>query len=177
MEEKIDVTIRGVAPLLMNRFTGEDSTKIKKLKTSYDPMEDAENSLYRDEKGRLCQLATHIEGSIIKSATQFKMKGKKTFKDAVKAGVFVEPELIPHKIQEWTIDTRPAVVQRSRVMRSRGRLDKWELDFTMNITDERLTPEIMKEILVNAGKFVGIGDFRPRFGRFEVVKFDVRKNG
>lgn len=172
MEEKINVTIRGTAPLLMHRFGGEPK-KMKRSKTEYDPKEEAESSLYTDEKGKLVQLATHLEACMIKSAVQFKMQGKKTSKDAVKAGVFVKPEMIPHKIQEWEIFTVPVVIQRSRILRSRARLNKWELNFAMKVIDERLTPNIVKEILVNAGKFVGIGDWRPRYGRFEVIKFEI----
>lgn len=31
--------------------------------------------------------------------------------------------------------------------------------------------DILKEIVEYAGKFVGIGDWRSHFGRFEIVKF------
>ena len=31
--------------------------------------------------------------------------------------------------------------------------------------------DVLKEIIIYAGKFIGIGDWRPHFGRFEVVEF------
>jgi hypothetical protein len=114
---------------------------------------------------------------MIKSASNNRIagRGKKTFKDAFKGGVFVEPRLIPHKISKWEIDLQNVVVQRSRVIRARPRFDEWELDFQILNIDERITPNIIKDILVDAGRFCGIGDFRPRYGRFEVVKFEPIK--
>jgi hypothetical protein len=31
----------------------------------------------------------------------------------------------------------------------------------------------MKRIVEDAGKWIGLGDFRPEFGLFEVVEFEV----
>jgi hypothetical protein len=33
--------------------------------------------------------------------------------------------------------------------------------------------DTLKRILVDAGKFYGLGDFRPEFGLFEVEKFEA----
>jgi len=30
----------------------------------------------------------------------------------------------------------------------------------------------LRQILEKAGNFIGVGDFRPKFGRFEVVEFE-----
>ena len=34
----------------------------------------------------------------------------------------------------------------------------------------------LKEILQSAGKYKGVGDHRPEFGRFEIVKFETKDN-
>jgi len=178
MEERINVTIRGTAPLLMHRFDdGQDIHQVKKSGKQYDKKTDAENALYKDEKGNVVHPSIHIETAMIRAATNYKIpgQGKKTFKDAFKGGVFVEPRLIPHKIPKWEIDLQNVVVQRSRVIRARPRFDEWELDFTILNIDERITPNIIKDILIDAGKFYGIGDFRPRYGRFKVIKFEPVK--
>jgi len=48
----------------------------------------------------------------------------------------------------------------------------WEAKFKILILDEdRLPQKALGEILEYAGKFVGIGDWRPHFGRFEVIEF------
>jgi hypothetical protein len=178
MEEKFNVTIRGTAPLLMHRFNdSQDTNKVKKSGKQYDKKKDAENALYKDEKGNIVHPSIHIESAMIKAATNYRIpgQGKKTFKDAFKGGIFCEPRLIQHKIPKWVIDLQNVVVQRSRVMRARPRFDEWELDFQILNIDERITPQILKDILKDAGKFCGLGDFRPRFGRFEVVRFEPTK--
>lgn len=178
MKQKIDVTIKGVAPLLQHRFDDtKDAGEIKKSGRQYNHEKQAKQALYTDKNGNIIQPAIHIENSMIKAATEFPMpgKGKKTFKDAFKGGIFVEPLEIPHKIQEWTIDKQNVVVNRARITRARPRLDEWELDFTIISIDERLTSDIIKQILNEAGNTKGIGDYRPRYGRFEVIKFEPHK--
>jgi hypothetical protein len=176
MEERINVTIRGTAPLLMHRFDdNQDGAKPRKSGMQYNKEEDSKKALYTDKDGNIVQPALNIERAMIQAATNYLLKGKKTFKDAFKGGIFVEPILIPHKMPSWEIDLQSVVIQRSRVMRSRPRFDKWELDFQILNIDERITPNIIKSALDDAGKFIGIGDYRPRYGRFEVVKFEPIK--
>lgn len=170
MKEEYSITIRGTATLLHHKFVFVDK---KKPGSSYIPEEEAETHSYRDEKGKLVQPANHIEGSMFKAAVEFKMVGKKTFKDAFKGGVFVEPNLILHKNQKHSVLTVPAVVQRARIARSRYEFPiGWELSFTITVIDERITGEILKAVLTEAGKYRGIGDDRPRHGRFEIVSFE-----
>lgn len=175
-EEKYNATIRGICPLLMHKFDdNKDSNKlIKSGSENRDPKLDAQNSLYKNERGVICQPASHIEGAMIRASTSYNMagKGKKTYKDAFKGGVFVEPQMIPHKNQKWNIDSRNVMIQRARIIRSRPRFDNWELSFSIINTDERIRGEILKEILSDAGRYFGIGDYHPRFGRFEVIKFE-----
>ena len=171
---KIDVSVKGTSPLLQHRFPEEDNPEHKstRKKLVHNAQDDAEKALYRSPDGIVHQPATHLEMTMVKAATAFKMESKKTFKDAFKGGVFVEPDTIPHKIQKWEVDKRPVVIQKARIMRARPRFDKWELDFTITVTDDRISSNILKEILDYAGLYVGIGDFRPRFGRFMVTKFE-----
>lgn len=172
---KVECTIKGIAPLMQHRFPDEDNdeNKSKKRKKVYDAQEDAEKALYRNKEGIICQPALHIERAMTKAAVQFILEGRKTYKDVVNGGVFVSPELIVHKHQTWEIDRRPEVVNRARIMRARPVFKEWELDFTMEIIDDRANISAIKEILQTAGLYYGLGDRRPRFGRFDVVKFNV----
>ena len=171
----VDVTVKGTRPLLQNDSFGEDGGSSKKGQI-YDPEEESGKRLIKDEKGKICQKATHFEGCLIKSAAEFKFKGHKTYKELFKAGVFVEPLLIKHKIPKYEIDTQQVKIGTARIIRHRPRLDNWELDFTLKILDDRIDALIAEEVLENAGKYVGVGDYRPKFGLFEVTKF-VKRNG
>lgn len=169
--------IRGIAPLLQPRFAVEDNPedKVKRKQKVFSSKDDAEKSLYRDAKGKPAQPAIHIESAMIKAAGRFILEGKQSYRDVVKAGIFCEPKFIPHKIDKWVIDRQPEVVNKARIMRSRPRFDEWELEFTMNIIDDRAQIKAIEDILTAAGMYCGIGDKRPRYGRFEVLEFKPLK--
>lgn len=171
---KAKVVVVGTAPLLQNRFAVEENPENKsKIKGKvYVDKDEAEKKLYLDGK-KVCQPANHFEASMIKASTNFKFEGKKTYKDAFKGGIFVNPMMIPHKYQKWEIDRQPVVIQRSRVMRARPRFDKWELSFEIMVIDDRISSSVVKEVLQYAGLYTGIGDMRPRYGRFEVKYFKI----
>lgn len=61
-------------------------------------------------------------------------------------------------------------------MKGRGRLDEWELKFQAICSDLRATAKDIEDILKYAGAYGGIGDFRPRYGRFEVIEFEEIKS-
>jgi len=160
--------------LLMHKYTIESESESKKMKMRYDAKEDAENALYKDDKGRIVTPSIHIESALSRAATNYKQpgKGRKTYRDLIKSGIQIEPLNIPHKYDKWEIDTQRAVIGRSAVPRSRPRFDKWELEFTINLVDPTIVPATLQEILNDAGRYIGIGDYRPRYGLFEVVKFE-----
>jgi hypothetical protein len=174
-EIRIKCYIRGTRPLLMNAFVEEAGRGPSKKGKHYDDREEAEKRLYLDEAGKICQPATHLEACMVKSAADFKFTGRKTYKEVVKSGVFVEPLMIEHGNPNWLVDRQGVVIQRARIIRCRPRFDQWELAFEIILRDERLQPMIIKEILESGGKYVGIGDYRPRYGLFEVLIFDLVK--
>lgn len=176
---KYRVVIRGIAPLLFNRFPDEDNPEGKsRQKTAHSTRdEQVEKSLYRDEKGKVYQPAEHIIGAMIKAASAFKLEGKKTYRDVVSAGVFIEPMKIVHVKQKYITDWRSVVIKatRGRVMRGRARMDTWELKFDLICIDDRMDDNALKEIIKYAGGYIGVGDYRPRYGRFEVLSLEKVK--
>ena len=189
----VDVTVEGVAPLMQHRFVingnGSDPKGGKLVTGSRDYSEEWRDSLYVDSKGEIYQPAAHFEASMVKAAVNFKITGKrgKTYKDLFRAAVFVEPEKILHGVKEpddldtdadkrLYIDVRPVVVVRARVVRHRPTFSPgWPLDFTIQVIDDQIAPELVQDVLTLAGKTVGIGDFRPKFGRFRDAKFEVSR--
>jgi len=176
-----NVVIEGVAPgLLMHKFSAQAETELlsntrKTNPKSETPAEAAEQVAYRDTEGKLCQPAEHIYAALCKAASEFKIRGrgKKTYKDPVKGNVMVWPEFIPHQVQNYVVDSRPVRIQRARVMRHRPLLPEWRLRFTLQVLDSGAVPtETLQAILARAGETIGIGDYRPRFGRFRVVSFE-----
>lgn len=170
---KINAKIKGVAPLMQHRFS-EEETKGKKKQVIYDKVADAEKAAHKDEKGYFVP-STWIEGAMLKASVQFKLTGRKTCYEAFKGGVFVDEPKIRLSNKTYTIDYRPVVVNRGRIMRSRPLFEDWNLEFSITATDDRISPETVKDALEYAGQYVGIGDFRPRYGRFALTEFEVIK--
>lgn len=178
--KRIEVEITGIAPLLQHRFPVEEhgENKSKSKKKVYVPKDEAEKALYRNAKGEIYQPSEHIYQSMIRAAVDFKFEGKKTYKDVITSGIVVSPEEIPMLSENgYEIDARPVVIQRNRVMCWRPRFNKWKLKFTIDILDdENISVAVVKEILEKAGATKGIGDYRPRFGRFMVTSFQEVDN-
>ncbi len=172
-EITISCHIRGTRPLLMNAFVSDSGNGLTKKGRIYDDNDEAQKRLYLGPDGSICTPATHIEACMVKSASDFKFSGKKTYKDIIKSGVFVEPLMIPHLKTDWKVDRQGVVVQKARIMRCRPRFDEWELKFEMVLRDERLEALNVRNILESAGKYVGIGDYRPRYGLFQIAEFEV----
>jgi len=167
--KKIKVEIEGTAPLLMHRFVPDNGSR--KKKQVYVPEDEAEVSAYRNEDGELILPSAHFKASMVKASTDFMYKGKKTYKEYIKAGIFIDETEIKLDQQEYIIHTEPVVINRSRVLSWRPRFNEWSCGFTMNVLNEDLDKTTLREILDNAGKYKGVGDHRPDYGRFEVTEF------
>lgn len=190
--QQFDVTIVGVAPLMQHRYPLPDLSQMAKGSKRQTGAKD-----YTDEwreylyvaSGQVVQPASHILGAMTKAAASFKISGKKgkTYKDLISSSIIVTPDNIPHGIEvpeqldadadkPLYLDVRPVVVNRARVPRIRPTFrEGWTLEFVIESMDDDIHPETLQDILAYAGKAVGIGDHRPRFGRFRVSKFEVRK--
>jgi hypothetical protein len=61
-----------------------------------------------------------------------------------------------------------------RVWRCFPLIPEWQADVNFYLADETITESVFEQVLAEAGKFVGIGRFRPQNGgfkgRFQVVK-------
>ena len=170
--EKYAVKTEGTVSLLQHRFEEPATDDPGKRKPGVpDYSHEWEKALYKMEDGTIYQPSEHIEGAMVRAAANFQItgKGKKTYKDLVKSAVMIEPNFIPHKFQEFVIDRRMVRVQRARIMRERPRFDKWALEFQVIITEDQLSGAMLKEILDYAGRYMGIGDYRPKYGRFQVT--------
>ena len=62
----------------------------------------------------------------------------------------------------------------------RPRVDEWECPFTLDIDESMFSPALVRAIVDDAGKKIGLGDYRPSrkgpFGRFVVKTWVVQKD-
>ncbi|MDD3984240.1 MAG: hypothetical protein WC145_13235 [Aliarcobacter sp.] len=176
------VAIRGTKPLLLHSTrVMTDAPKLARG-AKLPPEDEAELGLYKNKSGQIILPEDVILGAIKAAAVDFKVpgKGKKTYKNYVDSGLELESDALLEP-QTYEIDSRPVVVQRSRVIRSRPRFDEWSTEFRIIVldTDTWIDPfdkvygggANLRDVIAAAGKYKGLCDYRPRFGRFDVVGF------
>jgi hypothetical protein len=56
----------------------------------------------------------------------------------------------------------------AKIMRYRPILRKWSLNATIVVNEEVVNINEVKKAVQDAGALIGLGDYRPRFGRFNV---------
>lgn len=66
------------------------------------------------------------------------------------------------------VDARSVRVSMARLTRYRPRFNDWTAECTLAVDTEQINQNEVRQILENAGRLVGVGDFRPKFGRFNV---------
>ena len=61
-------------------------------------------------------------------------------------------------------------VEKRRVLRTRPRVPSgWETTHYFELLDDVIDPRDLAPIFERAGRLVGVGDWRPKFGRYEVT--------
>ncbi len=174
---EINVKIKGIKPLLQHSTYAMTLPKTKKVKSSeHDTDEEAALCLYLNENKKMCVPFIHILAAMRKAATNLKKggSGKKTLKDFVYSGLQVSPDLIEITPQKYDVDIQIVKVGNARIPRARPLFKKWEITFKIDIVDEQTWDAgTVRQVLEEAGKYQGIGDFRPLYGTFEVVSMII----
>jgi len=189
----VNCSVAGVAPLLQHKYPLPDFADLskggKKRTGEKDYSQEWREHLYINPDGEVYQPAIHFDGAMVKASAGYKIQGArgKTYAQLFKGNVFCSPDEILHGIKApddldadadkpLYLDVRPAVVQRARVVRIRPCFKPgWKLDFEITVLDDQIPANVVNEVLILAGRTSGIGDFRPKFGRFMVTKFEVCK--
>ena len=178
--KKYKVKIKGISPLLMNKpeeYGFDEQWIEKKASTNWE--KDALKKLYIDADERIYTPSNHVEMALIEAGKKVKVKGqgKATYSKLFGSMVTIEEFELIHLKQKYEIFKMLVVIPstKGRVMRYRPMFKDWEFEFHINFEDE-IPAEAIKECLEIAGKYVGIGDWRPKkkgkFGKFQVVKFE-----
>lgn len=190
----IEITIKGVSPLLQHRF-GEDAEvgsrqgTRRQLVQRKTPREEAEKVCYRTNEGKFFFPGAAVARLLREAGGAHKLRGsRKSAKFVVPAAVLVVEDAIvltngdnKTPIADFEVDSRPVVIPatRGRVMRHRPRFDCWGASFALEINEDVLPPDFIHQLLVEGGTAIGIGDYRPErggpFGRFHVISWGERK--
>lgn len=174
------VQIEGVADYLFHRWNCEAvEEKSKAAKGSKSKkMDDIETFVYRDDHGFLSVPGEQLRMAII-NAAKFKQdprSPRKSAMDLYKAGVVILNPFASLGIKKWDYeDKRRVVIQRNSISRTRPAIKAgWQATFDIQvILPEYISGHDLYETIAMAGKLLGIGDFRPSFGRFHIIDFKI----
>ncbi len=129
-------------------------------------------AFYQNHEGKIILPLLNIRKSLIEGARRYKLG-----KDVERAVIVMDDaELIydgPDTPEElWEdgnfLDARTVVIGRAKVMAYRPLFREWMAEVDVIIDEELFDIEDLKRCWETAGKLMGIGDFRPFFGRYSV---------
>lgn len=173
------VAIEGSADFLFHRWNAEAvDEKAKAAKNSVaKKSDDIESYVYRDHYGELCIPGEYLRQAIIHAAKfrQDPRSPRKSAMDLFKAGVVSLTQLASLGTVKWDYeDKRRVVIQRSGVNRTRPAMKVgWKAEFQLMVMlPEYIGRSDLHDVIANAGRLIGLGDFRPTYGRFNITKFE-----
>ena len=174
----VTVAIQGSSDMLFHRWNCEAvDAKGKAAKNSAaKKTDDIESYVYRDASGQIALPGEYLRQSIIHAA-KFKQdprSPRKSAMDLFKAGVVSLTDLASLGVKDWDyLDTRRVTIQRNGINRIRPAMRVgWKAVFDIQVlTPEYIDEPLLLDVLSMAGRLIGVGDFRPTYGRFNVVQF------
>jgi hypothetical protein len=158
----------------------EISSKRKKTDADYEAMANIEYQagLYLNNKGQVIVPGRVLESVLVEGAKKSK-EGKLAL-----SGMFVDTDgILEYEGGAMTLkqlmespEHRLCVAVRigmSKVMRTRPHFKNWRTTFKVSINEQVANEAQLKRWLEDAGSYVGIGDWRPRHGRYELENFNA----
>lgn len=153
----------------MKRITG----KIKKTEddlTELGKLEFLGGIYHNDEIGPYIP-AVNVERMLRDGATMSRMGTK------VRQGMSLMEDRVPliydgpRTLEELTHDMRfhhrtSVKVQKNRILRVRPWFRDWSASFTLLYDEKLFDAEQVRNIVTTCGDYIGLGDWRPRYGRF-----------
>lgn len=183
------IIIEGVTPYMQHRMDDTKLDQWEKLRgpiherpdVSHEDSVRAEYHCYRNANGECYIPSDHLRGSFISAGSFVKAKvggRSKSMKTIVAAMFMVTPEDVIMTDYD-SIDKRSAVNRniKGRVIVVRPKWTQWIATFTLSVDEDSISKESIAQIIEYAGKYVGIGSFRPvnngLFGRFNLKTIEL----
>lgn len=185
---KIKITIEGTTPLICNKFSDEAAEKASSgsrgASAGQDrgtPQDICAAKLYLGVNGLPMIPQPNLMRAIVEGG-RFTKIGKAQITTAKSTQLYSCVEIagaeikLVHK-QPWKVDTRAVRIPSTggRVLAHRPMFDDWALSFELDLDEKILGEKILRQVVDDAGKRIGLGDFRPAckgpYGKFVVTKW------
>lgn len=169
----VEIQICGASDLLFNKWNINGTA-------GQASRNDFESSVHRCPDGTLAIPGDYLRQAII-GAARYQKDQRSPLENAVeiyKAGIAVVTELASLGSRDWDCLDRRRVRSLGRSgaeTRTRPAMfPGWRATFILEVLlPEYIRPDDLRSAIEDAGRFIGIGDFRPHFGRFTLTKFEV----
>jgi len=185
----VNVTIEGSADLLLHAWNCEaiqekaDSKKGSAAKKS----DNLESYVRRDEHGVICLPSEYLRMAIVGAAKfrQDPRSPRKSAMDLYKAALVSLKPLAPITTvvgelpKVWDYEHRCRVqIQRNGITRCRPAFrEGWRAEIPLLVNlPEYVGPKDLNDVIAAAGRLIGVGDFRPSYGRFQIIRFEVQSD-
>jgi hypothetical protein len=182
----IELQLRGVRPLLFNKFANlegyAEEPSAPKRKPRERELRDYEAMIWRNDEGELALPCENVIASIVGGARYFRspISNNGSARNTLQEGLVPVSEFGSFGVSEWDcIDfrlCRNSDIKRSPKPTWRPRLEKgWLLTASVGVTAPELYgPANIAEIVTRAGVAVGLGDGRRiGMGRFVLAGLEV----
>lgn len=179
---RVRFTIQGSRPILLHAYnTAAVAENAALPKGSKGKKQDnIESYVYRNSDNYICLPGLNVMACLIEQgkSRQDPRSPRKSARDLLKATILPDDDLIPFEpfTAEWDfLDERRVKVNMAAITRVRpGFLAGWKLTPTFSVmAPEYISPSFFLDLINDAGKYQGLGDFRPVFGRFACTNFEI----
>jgi hypothetical protein len=175
----VGVRLVGTSDLLFHRWNAEsvDERSRAAKNSKAKKTDDIESYVYRDSDRNICVPGEYLRMAVI-FAAKFKQdprSPRKSAMDLYKAGIVSLTPLASLGKDTWDYeDKRRVVIQRNGVNRVRPAMrEGWSAEFSlMVLLPEYIDEHQLHDTIGMAGRLVGLGDFRPTYGRFRIDEFE-----
>jgi len=184
----VHVTIEGSADLLLHSWNCEaiEEKSTAKKGSAAKKSDNIESYVRRNEEGFICLPSEYLRMSVVNAAKyrQDPRSPRKSAMDLYKAAIVSLVPLSPITTVSgelpkiWDYEHRCRVqIQRNGITRCRPAFrEGWRVEVPLMVNlPEYVSPRDLNEVIASAGRLIGVGDFRPTYGRFQVVKFEVQQ--
>lgn len=189
----------GISPMLQNPMTDDTLDDLiygsagKRKPPERDvPLEHlAEKKLCLGPSGEFGIPANYLFASLVEAGRHViydkRTKLSTATSSLIPALLAIVPELLDEKgdgfipfkdqDQKWIVDRRRGVLaaNKAAVAIVRPKFKEWAFDVTVEVDEDQVNIDKIKDLFNTAGRLTGLGDFRPskrgQFGRFRVLDF------
>ena len=185
---QINITIDGLTPLICNRFTDAAAESASNGSRGSSAGQDrgtpqaiCESKLYIGLDGQPMIPQPNLMRALVEGG-RFTKIGKSQITTSKSTQLYSCVDIAGAEIpiqhtQPWKVDTRAVRIPSTggRILAHRPMFDDWQLSFEVELDEQIIGEKIFRQVVDDAGKRIGLGDFRPAckgpYGKFVVISW------